>query len=74
MTANILITTEKKPNIIAVPQGVIIQKGGKKFLKVMEHHALVERQVETGSSSLLGQVEIISGLHDGETVLLNLEK
>ena len=70
MTANIIITTEKKSNVIAVPQGIIINKGGQKFVKVKEGEIFVEKAVETGDVSSLGRMEIVSGLKDGDIVML----
>ena len=70
MTANILITTEKKTDTISVPQGIIINKNGQKFVKVKEGNIVVERLVETGDISSLGQIEIVSGLKDGDMVIL----
>ncbi|KKT20889.1 MAG: RND family efflux transporter MFP subunit [Parcubacteria group bacterium GW2011_GWB1_43_8] len=70
MTANVLVTTEKKTDVIAVPQGIIMNKNGQKFVKVKEGDIAVERAVETGDVSSLGQVEIISGLKDGDMVVL----
>ncbi|HEY4517538.1 MAG TPA: efflux RND transporter periplasmic adaptor subunit [Candidatus Paceibacterota bacterium] len=72
MTANILITTEKKENVIAVPQGVVIRRDGKVFVRLQERGVIIEREVTTGSVSSLGTVEIISGLLDGDSVLLAL--
>ena len=74
MTASIVVTTEKKTGIIAVPQGIIINKNAKKFVKVKEGEATAEREVETGSISSLGQIEITSGLKDGDTVVLEQAK
>ncbi len=71
MTANAVITTEKKPNTIVVPSGIIINRDGKKFVKIKEGDTVGDRQVQTGSVSTIGQVEIVSGLKDGDTVLLN---
>jgi len=70
MTANIIITTGKKNNVIAVPQGIIINKGGQRFVKVKEGGVIVEKAVETGDVSSLGQMEIVSGLKDGDIVVL----
>ncbi len=72
MTANILITTEKKENVIAVPQGIVIRRDGKEFVRLQKGRTALEREVTTGSVSSLGTVEIISGLRDGDTVLLAL--
>ncbi len=74
MTANILITTEKKSNVLSVPQGVVILKNGKKYVPVMENGEKVEREVTAGSVSSLGMVEVLSGLTDGDTVILSVAK
>ena len=47
-----------------------MNKNGQKFVKVKEGDIAVERAVETGDVSSLGQVEIISGLKDGDMVVL----
>ena len=70
MTANVVITTEKKDNTISVLQGVIITRDGKKFVKVLEGKNTVEKEVVVGDASSSGQVEIISGLIDGDLVIV----
>ena len=70
MTANILIATEKKSNVIAVPQGIVTGTDGHKTVRVKDGDTIVERSVETGSISSLGQIEITSGLNDGDVVVL----
>ncbi len=70
MTANVVITTEKKSNTISVPQGIIINKDGKKFVKVKESDSVGEREVSTGDLSSSGQVEILSGIKDGDVVIV----
>ncbi|TSC71284.1 MAG: RND family efflux transporter MFP subunit, partial [Parcubacteria group bacterium Gr01-1014_70] len=70
MTANVRIITERKSNVLTVPQGIVIHKDGKKFLLVKEGDLFREREVETGGVSFTGQVEITSGLKDGDVVVL----
>lgn len=70
MSANIFITTEKKANTIAIPQGMIIRKDGQNYVTVKEGEAIIDRKVETGSISSLGQIEILSGLTEGDTIIL----
>ena len=74
MTANILIVTEKKSNVIAVPQGIVTERDGQKFVSVKEGDSIVDRVVQTGSVSSLGTIEIVSGLTDGDIVLLKSEE
>ena len=71
MTANVVIITEKKTSVIGVPQGIIIKRGGKKFVRVEKDKLREEKEVETGIISSLGMIEIISGLSQGEKVILN---
>lgn len=70
MTANIIITTAKKTNVIAVPQGIVAIKKGKSFVKIKTGNVFSEKIVETGDTSSLGQTEIVSGLKDGDIVVL----
>jgi HlyD family secretion protein len=70
MTANVVITTEKKIGVISVPQGVVKSREGKKYVQVVVNEKANEREVTTGDVSSLGNVEILSGLNDGDVVLL----
>jgi RND family efflux transporter MFP subunit len=74
MTANVLITVFRKPNALVVPAGVILEKNGKKFVRVKKDKTIEEREITTGAISSLGRVEVISGLADGESIILNPEK
>lgn len=70
MTANIRITTEKKPGVIVVPRSIIMDRDGAKYVQTIVDDEIVEVQVTTGSSTGLGQTEIISGLNEGDVVVL----
>ena len=70
MTANVIVDTEKKSNIISVPQGIIELDKGNKVVKVIVGTSITYRTVQTGSISTAGSIEIISGLKDGDIVML----
>lgn len=70
MTAGVVITTQKKEGVLAVPQGVVIERDGAYFVPIKEGETTTERQVTTGETSSLGHIEILSGLNDGDTVIL----
>lgn len=72
MTANVTITTEKKSNVLTVPQGVVMERDGKKIVRIQEDGQIIEREVVLGSVSSVGQVEIVSGLRAGEQVVLSI--
>lgn len=73
MTANIDIIVAEKKETIVLPPGAIIFKEGKNFVQIVEGKQTIERSVEIGNISALGQTEIISGLNVGEKVVLNPE-
>jgi RND family efflux transporter MFP subunit len=70
MTASVIVNTEKKSNVISVPQGIIELDKGNKVVKVLVGETIEYRTVETGSVSTLGTIEIISGLSDGDIVVI----
>lgn len=70
MTANVVVNTEKKSRVISVPQGIIQLDSGNKVIKVKVGDAIQYRTVQTGSISTVGSIEIISGLKDGDVVVL----
>lgn len=71
MTANVRIMTEKKENVISIPQRVVTERDGKKFVLVKEGGVIIEKVVTTGSISSSGQIEILSGLGEGDVVMLS---
>ncbi|MBI2053497.1 MAG: efflux RND transporter periplasmic adaptor subunit [Candidatus Sungbacteria bacterium] len=71
MTAGVVITTQKKEGVLAVPQGIVIERDGAYFVPIKEGKGTVERQVTTGETSSLGHIEILSGLNEGDTVILS---
>ncbi len=71
MTANVSVNTYSKQNAIIVPGGVIFDKDGKKFVQVQEGKNILDREIVIGNISSLNQVEVVSGLKNGDMVLLN---
>lgn len=75
MTANIIITTDKRDGVIAIPQGAVRERNGKKIVFVLTASDKQEaREVTVGPVSSLGEVEILSGLSGGERVVLPTTK
>ena len=71
MTANVTITTQERDGVISVPQGIVIERDGKKYVWVKTSNTFAEREVTTGAISSLGNIEILTGLEDGEAVILS---
>ncbi len=70
MTANVVITTDARSGVISVPQKIVQVDGETSHVYVREGNKDVKRTVVTGKSSSVGGVEIVSGLKDGDAVVL----
>ncbi len=70
MTANVLITTLKKENVLSVPQGIIERIDGKNYVYKLVGDTKVKQEVSIGEVSSMGSAEILSGLAAGDVVLL----
>jgi HlyD family secretion protein len=70
LTANVVIVTQHKSGVIAIPQGAVVLKGAQRVVNVMEGKKVVERPVTLGLSSMIGNVEVTSGLSAGDVVVL----
>ena len=74
MTANIEISTDKKENVIAVPQRAVITKNSIKIVRVLKNGDIEETVVTIGLRGSDGRVEIISGVEEGDKVIIFLEE
>ena len=74
MTANVLITTEKKSDVLSVPQGAVMEGDGEKYVTLKSGDTTEKRPVTTGSVSYLGEVEILSGLSEGDEVVVPVKE
>lgn len=70
MTADIVIETGVLRGAVVIPAGAVGKKDGMPYVSVAEGKRVVNRPVTVGRSSALGQVEIVSGLADGDVILL----
>jgi RND family efflux transporter MFP subunit len=71
MTANIKVVTKVDENAIAVPAKYIYTKNGDKFVKVKKAGTtkLVDQNVKTNGVGVDGNVEILEGLSEHETII-----
>ncbi|MEN9649673.1 MAG: hypothetical protein RL094_640 [Candidatus Parcubacteria bacterium] len=71
MTANIVIQTDKRQDVIIIPQQAIFLKNGQKMVTVKSASGSQDRVVQTGSINNNGEIEIVSGLAAGDQVLVS---
>ena len=72
MTANIDILTEEKKDVLAIPQRAVKAKNGGKYVDVLESDGktVTAVQVEAGLKGSDGNIEIISGITEGQSVVV----
>jgi HlyD family secretion protein len=61
---------ESRPNVLKVPRGPFLESGGGRLVYVVENSVATKRDVTVGASSV-SEVEIRSGLKEGEKVILS---
>ena len=69
MTANVIVTTANRENILYIPQRSVVDKNDKRTVRVLENNQPVEKDVVTGLRADEGNIEVLSGLIEGETVI-----
>jgi multidrug efflux pump subunit AcrA (membrane-fusion protein) len=69
MTADIIIKTVTKENVLAIPEAAIEEKDSKKTVQVLKGKNLETREIEIGLKGS-DMVEVISGLEEGEEVAI----
>lgn len=69
MTTNITIKGEEKQNVLAVPQRAVSSKDGAKYVRILDGKNIVEKEIVTGLRGSDGNVEVVSGLSEGDKVV-----
>ena len=69
MSTNLTITTMERSNVLLVPNRAVQRIGQKRVVKVIQGHRVTESEVVVGLSNR-EVTEIISGLSEGQVVLL----
>ncbi|MBU4284829.1 efflux RND transporter periplasmic adaptor subunit [Patescibacteria group bacterium] len=69
MSGEATIQAEKRDNVLNVPQRAVVSKNSKKFVRVLDGEEIVETEVTTGLRGNKGEIEILSGLSEGEKII-----
>lgn len=72
MTANLDILTMQKNNVLAVPSRSVYAINGNKYVKLVDsvdQTKYIQTKVITGTRSVDGYIEIVSGLKDGDKIV-----
>jgi len=71
MTADLTIKTESKENVLVVPENAVKEKEGKQIVQVLKDKKVEERVIEIGLIGDNNMVEVVSGLLEGEKVIID---
>lgn len=75
MTANVDIAADQKQSVVLVPQRAVSYREGVSFIKVLVNENFAEdRIVKTGLRGDSGMVEVVSGVSEGENVVVSVKK
>ena len=69
LTANVSIQTKHKNSVLMLPQYAILQTDAGNFVKTLSGTSVVQDPVALGIQDQNGNVEIISGVAEGEKVI-----
>lgn len=72
MTANTVIETARRENVLKIPSRSVLTEDGASYVRVLTNAktaAFEKRPVQTGLRNSEGEIEIVSGLKEGETVI-----
>lgn len=69
MTANVVIITDSRENVLQVPARAVIEQDNKRIVRVLSNGQVNEVPVTLGLRGDEGLVEITSGLKDGDEVV-----
>lgn len=70
MSGNVKITTISHANALTLPRTVIQGRNGKKYVEVEMGKSVRKKEVTTGMKGRSGTIEVLSGLSEGERVII----
>ena len=70
MTADLVIQTAFKENVLVIPEDALYEKNGKETVQVFQDREVKDKEIEIGLIGSNDLIEVISGLEEGEKVIL----
>jgi RND family efflux transporter MFP subunit len=76
MTADVLIKTDNRDNVFYIPSRAVLTRTDtdEKYVRVLKDDKIEERTVKLGLKADDGKIEILSGLSEGEQIVLRETK
>lgn len=74
MSVDVTVLTDTRTNAIIVPTRAVLEKDGKKIVRVLVNDVIQEKEVTPGLRGDDGVSEILSGLSEGDVVVVSIKK
>lgn len=74
MTADIDIHTDRQENVLYIPVRSVLREGTRTYVRVYENGEFKEKDITIGLRGSEGTVEVVSGLQEGEEIVLYIEE
>ncbi len=74
MTADLDIVTDERENVVSILQRAVIFKDNKKIVRKLIDGVIQEVEVKTGTTGNRGQIEILSGVEEGDVIVTSIKK
>lgn len=72
MTANVVIKTNNRENVLIIPSRAI-RTNGSKSVHILENNQDVKKDIVLGIKGNDGKVEVVNGINEGDLVILGLQ-
>ncbi len=69
MSGEAIIQTEKKENVLNIPQRAVVSRNGNKYVRILNGKDIIEKQISTGLKGSNGEIEVLGGLTEGEEII-----
>ena len=74
MSANVDILIANRPEVLFIPGRAVIRRDGQDYVRLLgDDGSVAEVVIEAGLRSTFGDVEILSGLEEGQTIIVREE-
>ncbi len=70
MTANVILSTDKKEGVLYIPSRSVRTNGGK-YVKMLKNGQVIDQNIKTGLRADDGKIEILEGLNEGDEIIIS---
>lgn len=70
MSADLTIYTDSRSGVLTLPQRAVLQENEMRYVRVLVNGEVERREVTTGLRGDLGRIEIVSGVQEGDEIVI----